>query len=160
MHRAFEAAHVVLTAHWLKIVCTPVDISIKTQLTSELVKQIARSQTPAAQYVAQYARTGGSFNYLWDELAAVSWLDPGLVTKKEVRYTDVDLDLGAGYGHVLTWAGSDRPDVDVQPVHVQMGLNNQEFESLFVKLLSAPTPRPLSQSGSHPGVNREIVGAK
>jgi inosine-uridine nucleoside N-ribohydrolase len=135
-----EAAHIVLSAHWPKIVCTPVDISIKTHLTPELVKEIARSQTPVAQYIAKYAHAGGNFNYLWDELAAVSWLDPGLITKEEVRFMDVDLDRGAGYGNILTWTDSDKPGADVQPVHIQVNLNRPEFDSLFVKLLSAPTP--------------------
>lgn len=136
-----EAAHIVLRAHWSRIVCTPVDISIKTHLTPELVKEIARSQTPVAQYIAKYAHAGGSFNYLWDELAAVSWLDPGLITKEEVRFMDVDLDRGASYGNILTWTDSDKPDVDLQPVHIQVNLDRHEFDSLFVKLLSAPTPR-------------------
>jgi inosine-uridine nucleoside N-ribohydrolase len=137
-----EAAHIVLRAHWPKITCTTVDISLKTGLTKELVSEIARSQTPAARYIAKYARAGGSFNYLWDELAAVSWLDPSIITKEEVRYMDVDLDRGAGYGDILTWTKSDKPQVDVQPVHIQVDLNNQKFDQLFVKLLSAPTPRP------------------
>src|SRR6266851_3058624 len=35
-----EAAHVVLRAPWNKIVCTPVDISVKTRMTSELINRI------------------------------------------------------------------------------------------------------------------------
>jgi inosine-uridine nucleoside N-ribohydrolase len=137
-----EAAHIVLRAHWAKITCTPVDISIKTHLTPALVNKIARSQTPAARYIAKYAHAGGSFNYLWDELAAASWLDPRIITREEIRYMDVDLDRGAGYGNILTWTEKDKPLVGVQPVHIQMNLNNERFDQLFVKLLSAPTPRP------------------
>jgi inosine-uridine nucleoside N-ribohydrolase len=137
-----EAAHIVLQAHWVKITCTPVDISIKTHLTPNLVKEIARSQTPAARYVAKYAHAGGSFDYLWDELAAASWLDPGIITLEIVRYMDVDLERGAGYGNILTWTDKDEPQADLQPVHIQMDLNNQRFDQLLVTLLSAPTPRP------------------
>jgi purine nucleosidase len=137
-----EAAHIVLRARWAKITCTPVDISIKTHLTPDLVKEIARSQTPSAHYIASYAHAGGSFDYLWDELAAAAWLDPGIITKEEILYMDVDLDRGAGYGNILTWTAKDKPQVDVQPVHIQMDLNNQRFDQLFVKLLSAPTPTP------------------
>ena len=137
-----EAAHIVLRAHWAKITCTPVDISIKTHLTAGLVKQIAGSQTPAARYIAKYARPGGSFDYMWDELAAAAWLDPGIITRDEILYMDVDLDRGAGYGNVLTWTAKNKPALDVQPVHIQLDLDNQKFDQLFVKLLSAPTPKP------------------
>src|SRR6185437_11082176 len=34
-----EAAHIVLRAPWKRIVCTPVDISVKTRLTSELINR-------------------------------------------------------------------------------------------------------------------------
>ena len=137
-----EAAHIVLRAHWAKITCTPVDISIKTHLTRDLVKQIARSQTPVARYIAKYAHPGGSFDYLWDELAAAAWLDACIITKEEILYMDVDLDRGAGYGNVLTWTDKDKPQVGLQPVHIQMNLDNPRFDRLFVKLLSASTPRP------------------
>jgi purine nucleosidase len=137
-----EAAHIVLQAHWAKITCTPVDISIKTHLTPDLVKEIAHSQTPTARYIAKYAHAGGSFDYLWDELAAAAWLDPGIITREEILYMDVDLDRGAGYGNVLTWTDKDKPQVALQPVHIQTDLNNRRFDELFVKLLSAPTPQP------------------
>ena len=39
--------------------------------------------SPAAQYIGNYSRLYGEFNYLWDELAAVAWLDPTLITKKK-----------------------------------------------------------------------------
>src|SRR6202167_2676297 len=35
-----EAAHIVLRAPWKKIVCTSVDISVKTRLTSDLINRI------------------------------------------------------------------------------------------------------------------------
>ena len=35
-----EAAHVVLLAPWKKIVCTPVDISVKTRLTADLMNRV------------------------------------------------------------------------------------------------------------------------
>src|SRR5712672_1344811 len=42
-----EAAHIVLHAPWKKIVCTPVDISVKTRMTTELINRIRTSDTPA-----------------------------------------------------------------------------------------------------------------
>src|SRR5216684_1235594 len=109
-----EAAHIVLRAPWTKIVCTPVDISVKTRLTPELVGRIKAADSPAARYVGKYARLRGTYNYLWDEVAAAAWLDPSLITKKEMLFMDVNLDRGAGYGNTLSWAEHDKPKIDLQ----------------------------------------------
>jgi purine nucleosidase len=137
-----EAAHIVLRAPWKKIVCTPVDISVKTRMTKELIDRIKTANTPSAQYIGKYSRLHGEFNYLWDELAAAAWLDPSLITKKETRFLDVDVDGGAGYGNMLTWTEKDRPKVDLQPSEIQVDLDTEKFYKMFVNLLSAPTPKP------------------
>jgi purine nucleosidase len=136
-----EAAHIGLMAPWKKIVCTPVDISVKTRLTSDLVERIKAADTPVARYIGKYARLRGNYNYLWDELAAVAWLDPSLITKKELLYMDVDLDRGAGYGNTLTWTEHDKPKINGQPIEVQDDLDLDKFYKMFVNLLSAPTPK-------------------
>ncbi len=136
-----EAAHIVLTAAWPKITCTPVDISIKTSLTPEMIRRIAASGTVLARYLAAHYRSGFG-NYMWDELAAAAWLDPSLITRQEVRYMDVDLDRGAGHGNTLIWSDEDKPRRDLQPVHIQMDLDAEKFYRLFVDLMTAATPKP------------------
>jgi inosine-uridine nucleoside N-ribohydrolase len=136
-----EAAHMVLQARWKRIVCTSVDISVKTRLTQDLIEQIKKADTPAARYIGKYARLSGNYNYLWDELAAAAWLDPSVITKKETLFLDVDLARGAGYGNTLNWAEQDKPKVEVQPVEVQDDLDSEKFYKMFVELLSAPTAR-------------------
>jgi len=135
-----EAAHIVLRAPWKKMVCTPVDVSVKTQLSAELVGRMKAGRSAAAQYLAKYARLRGKYDYLWDELAAAAWLDPSLITAKQTRYLDVNLDRGGNYGDTLSWAEANKPKVEVQPVEVQFDLNAQKFYDLFVALLTAPTP--------------------
>jgi purine nucleosidase len=136
-----EAAHIALHAPWKKIVCTPVDISVKTRMTADLITRIKATDTPAARYIGQYARLRGEFNYLWDELSAAAWLNPGIITKKETRFMDVDLDRGPSYGDTLTWTDVDRPKLEVQLVEIQDDLDTEKFYKMFVELLSAPTPR-------------------
>ncbi len=136
-----EAAHIVLRAPWDKIVCTTVDISVKTDFSSDLLEQIKAANSPAAQYVAKYARRRGQYDYLWDELAAAAWLDPAILTKKETRLMDVDLDRGANYGNTLTWSEEDKPKLEFPPVEIQDDLNTEKFYKMFVDLLSAPTPK-------------------
>jgi purine nucleosidase len=137
-----EAAHIVLTAPWKKIVATTVDISVKTRMTKELLGRVKAGKSAAAQYVGTYARMFGEYNYLWDELAAAAWLDPSLITAKETRYLDIDLNRGAGYGNTLSWNEQDKPKTAGPPAEVQVDLNTEKFYQMFVDLLTAPTPKP------------------
>ena len=135
-----EAAHVVLRAPWKKIVCTPTDISVKTRLTSEMIKQIDTGGTALAHYVARFYQSAPGADILWDELAAAAWIDPSLITKRERRYLSVDLDRGAGYGNTLTWSDNDKPAQVVQLVEIQVDLDKEKFYRMFVSLMTAPTP--------------------
>lgn len=137
-----EAAHAVLLAPWKKVVCTTVDISVKTRLTAELMDRVKMVNSLAAQYVGKYSRLHGQYNYLWDELAAVAWLDPSLITARNTRYLDVNLNHGAAYGDTLSWSEHDKPKIVGPPVEVQDDLNTQKFYQEFVDLLSATTPKP------------------
>ena len=136
-----EAAHIVLRAPWKKIVCTTVDISVKTRMTQELIARVKVGNSPAARYVGTYARLFGEYNYLWDELAALAWLDPSLITKTETRYMDVDLSGGANYGNILTWSDKDKPALPPQSVEIQVDLDADKFYGMFVELLKSKTPK-------------------
>jgi len=113
-----------------------VDISVKTRMEKSLIEQVRKSPTPAAQYVAKYAEA----NYLWDELAAVAWLDPSIITKSQKLYIDVNVDRGAGYGDTLAWAPGQQPGIGEQLVEVQQDLDKVKFYNEYVELLTRPTP--------------------
>jgi inosine-uridine nucleoside N-ribohydrolase len=131
-----EASKAVLHAHWPRVAVTTVDISVKTRMEKELIEEIRKSPTPAAQYVAKYAEP----NYLWDELAAVAWLDPTIITKWKKLYMDVDSDHGAGYGNTLVWKPGSQPGAGEILVDVQDDLDKAKFYKEYVELLSGPTP--------------------
>lgn len=137
-----EAASIVLRAHWARIDCTPVDVSIETSLTKEMVAQLASAHSAAAQYIARYTKLeAGMPEYMWDELAAAAWLDPSLITRWRHLYMDVSLDRGASYGDTLVWSDADKPPaLDLQKVNVQMDVNTAAFDRYFIHLMSAPTP--------------------
>jgi inosine-uridine nucleoside N-ribohydrolase len=135
-----EAAHAVLRARWKKMVCTPTDISIKTRLTPEMIKRINASGTTLAHYVAQFYQSGPGADIMWDELAAAAWIDPSIITKRETRYLDVDLNKGAGYGNTLSWTDRDRPKVAAQSVEIQVDMDREKFYRMFETLMTAPTP--------------------
>ena len=134
-----EAAEIVLRAPWKKIVCTPVDISVKTRMTAALVKQIEASGTPLARYLARFAMLSPGADIMWDELAAAAWIDPSLIIKRETRYMAVDLDHGAGYGNTLTWEATAKRRPDAQLVEIQFDLDTDRFYRMFGVLMTAPT---------------------
>jgi purine nucleosidase len=135
-----EAARIVLRASWARIEDTPVDISIKTWMDKELIAQIAKGTTPAAQYVAKYALP----YYMWDEIAAVAWLDPSIITRTKKFYLDVSIDHGATYGDTLAWPPSQKPAIAGTLVDVQMDLDKGKFYEESVELMTRPTPAPPS----------------
>jgi purine nucleosidase len=139
-----EATHAVLHAKWPRMVLTTVDISVKTRMEKDLIEQIRKSPQPAAQYVAKYAEA----NYLWDELAAVAWLDPTIITKSKKLYVDIDVDHGAGYGNTLVWAPGLQPGMGEVLVEVQQDLDKQKFYKEYVELLSRPTPGAKNATGN------------
>jgi inosine-uridine nucleoside N-ribohydrolase len=136
-----EAVVIVLRAPWRKITCTPVDISVKTHMTAAVVKQIEAAGTPVARYVAKFAMLTPGADIMWDELAAAAWMDPKIITHSETRYMSVDVDHGAGYGNTLTWGSNEKLHPATQLVDVQIDLNTEKFYSMFVSLMTAPTPR-------------------
>ena len=135
-----EASRAVLHARWPRFVLTTVDISVKTRMEKSLIELIAKSPNPAAQYVAKYAEA----NILWDELAAVAWLDPSIITKTQKLYIDVNIDHGAGYGDTLAWTPGQQPGMGEALVEVQQDLDRQKFYKEYVELLSRPTPNARS----------------
>jgi inosine-uridine nucleoside N-ribohydrolase len=138
-----EASSAVLHAHWPNVVVTTVDISVKTRMDKDLIEQIRKSPTPAAQYVAKYAHA----NYLWDELAAVAWLDPTIITKSRKLYMDVNTDHGAGYGSTLVWKPGSQPGTGEILVDVQDDLDKAKFYKEYVELLTRATPEAKAGAG-------------
>ena len=137
-----EASRAVLHAHWPRVVLTTVDISVQTRMEKSLIAEVAKSQTPAAQYVVKYAEA----NYLWDELAAVAWLDPSFITKWQKLYIDVDISHDASYGDTLAWAPGQQPGMGERLVEVQKDLDKEKFYKEYVELLSRPTPKPAANA--------------
>ena len=132
-----EAARMTLRAHWPRIDVTTVDVSIKAMFTEEMLAAIAKSPNPAAQYIAKYSQER---YYLWDEMAACAWIDPGIITQRYDLYMDVDVSHGPAYGETLTWSEELKPAVDLHLVHAQVDLDVPRFTRMFIELMSAPTP--------------------
>jgi purine nucleosidase len=127
-----EAVHITLRAPWNKVTVTTVDISVKTKFTQAMIDQVAKSKTPCAQYIAKWADE----EFLWDELAALAWLDPSIITKEESLFMDIDISHTAGYGNTLVWTAGNQPGLGEQEVHVQEELNLEKFNAMLIDLFS------------------------
>jgi purine nucleosidase len=136
-----ESVHIVLRSPWKKITVTTVDISVKTRFTKTMIETVGKAGTPSAQYIAKYADE----EYLWDELAALAWLDPSIITKEVQLYMDIDISHTAGYGNTLVWTEAQHPGLGEQLVHVQTELDNERFNKLLIELLSAQAQKGTSQ---------------
>ena len=147
-----EAVRIAMSAPWKKITITPVDISVKTRLTDDIKGEIAKSKNPVAEYHTKFA--GGS--YMWDEIAALAWMDPSIITKQDELYVNIDIDHGASYGQTIFVekdqdAGQGRPPVARRmPVWwrlatVQWDLDTAKFYKMYIDLMSRP-PRRLSSA--------------
>jgi purine nucleosidase len=139
-----EAASITLQAHWPRISITTIDASLKTHLTLAFIDQVAKANTPAAQYIARYSRSGavpGTVGaYLWDELAAATWLDPSITTRERYEYIDVSTDHGPNYGDTLLYSESNKPTLTLQKAHLQMDVDVDKLNRMIIRLLSTPTP--------------------
>jgi inosine-uridine nucleoside N-ribohydrolase len=133
-----EAAHIVLRAGWPRVDVTTVDVSIKAPFTQAMLDEIAKSQAPAARYIAAWSQDR---YYMWDEFAACAWLDPTLVSKEKLLYMDVDLSRGPSYGDTLSWTEKLKPETGVRLVHAQVDLDLLRFQKMFVGLMTGAPPR-------------------
>ncbi|MFN8058762.1 MAG: nucleoside hydrolase [Vicinamibacterales bacterium] len=130
-----EAVRIVMSAPWKKITITPVDISVKTQLSDELRARVARSTYPVAAYHAKFARS----SYMWDEIAAGAVLDPSIITKTEELYVNIDISHGASYGQTIFLEKDARPPSwlwRLATVHTDLDL--ERFYRLYVDLMTRP----------------------
>ncbi len=132
-----EAAHIVLTAPWSRITQTTVDISLQAKLSAAVSAKFKTCGTEPAKYMSRYG--SGSF-YMWDELAALAWIDPAVIKRSQTLYEDVDLDHGYAYGDTITWSAKNRPDaLSLQPTQVQVELDHERFERRYLALMCGTT---------------------
>ncbi len=143
-----EAVRITMSAPWKKIVIMPVDISVKTRLSDEITAAIAKAKTPVAEYHTRFARP----SYMWDEISAVAWMDPSIVTRQQDLYVNIDIDHGPGYGQTIfvekeIEGGQERPPMPRtmaswwQLATVQWDLDTKRFYQKYIELMSRP-PRP------------------
>jgi inosine-uridine nucleoside N-ribohydrolase len=138
-----EATRMVLRAPWKKVTITPVDISVKTRHSDELVARIAESPHGVAQYIKEFHRKAppGSdpdwvpWIFMWDEVSVASVLDPSIITDQREMYVDVDIDHGINYGNTLAWELRQGEKPGLRTMWVQFDLDLERFYDLYAELM-------------------------
>jgi inosine-uridine nucleoside N-ribohydrolase len=124
-----EAAHIVLTADWPKIVSLG-NVSDGVMMTPALMDRITAVKTPLTDYLRRFQAPLP----LWDEMAAAVAADPSLITKSVDALMDVDLADGVNYGHAHVWSAALAPKgMGLRPVTVVQDIDTKRFVDGFVK---------------------------
>lgn len=160
-----EAASIVLREPWNKIVVSPFEAGAQVMSSEKLMRRIMAAGGPLADHVKKlYLETTPqpgttTWSMMWDELLVASLLDPSVITKSETMYLDVDIGHGPKYGHTVVWQQAPVPNfflpysgpqaVDLEkwknhlappaqlhPANVQINVDVQKFEDLFVQIMS------------------------
>ncbi len=98
-----------------------------------MLDEIAKSQTPAARYIAAWSQDR---YYMWDELAACAWLDPTLITKEKRRLHGCRPEPRSQLRRHAHLDGKAQAATGVRLVHAQLDLDLPRFQKMFVELMT------------------------
>jgi purine nucleosidase len=135
-----EAARIMAHAPWRKITMIPVDPSTGTQWTRAFLDSLKGAGTPLTDRLSTGLAPGFP---MWDEIAAMVWLDPEIVTKEDSLYVDFETSQTAAYGDTLSWTQAYRPNLGEQAQRVILSVDRERMEAAMRALYS----RPLSTNG-------------
>jgi purine nucleosidase len=134
-----EAARIVARAPWRKMTMIPVDPSTGTQWTPQFLASLKPADTPLTR-IMQTAMAPGF--PMWDEIAAMAWLNPEIVTRSEPLYIDFETSQTAAYGDTLSWTEDYRPHLGEQRQTVVLGVDRGRMEAAMRTLyMRKPVPR-------------------
>jgi len=124
-----EAAHIVVTAPWAKIVCVG-NVSNGVMMNKALMARIDSRHTAVTDYLARFYQPLP----LWDEMASAIAVDPTLVTRSVEAYFDIDSDPGVDYGHAHIWTAALAPKgMGLRAVQMVQAIDTRRFLDGFVR---------------------------
>ena len=132
-----EAARIVLRSRIPKKTMFGLDICNLAVLRKAEFDQIASAHTPIADLFREdlgnrypgFLKHPEATARMWDSLAAAYLIDPGVVTKSETRYLDVQTAWGQFYGSTTPLDRRLAPDAT--PVTVMLGLDFKRVFGLY-----------------------------
>lgn len=161
-----EAASIVLHEPWKEIVVSPFEAGAQAWSSAALMERIVKAGGPLAEHVKKIyldapPPAGTSmWSMMWDEVMVASLIDPAVIKKSETMYLDVDISHGPKYGYTMVWkqpegmpkfflpySGPNPPDrvkwashlvppAQLNPASVQMEVDEEKFDDLFVRIMT------------------------
>lgn len=130
-----EAAKIMAHAPFPRITMVPVDPSTGTQWTREFLDGLEPTGTP----LTDLFQTGLAPGYpMWDEIAAMVWLNPDIVTKEDRLWVDFETSQTATYGDTLSWTEPYRPHLGEQAQRVILSVDRAKMEAAMAALYKRP----------------------
>lgn len=130
-----EAARIVAHAPWRKMTMIPVDPSTGTQWTPAFLAGIKAAGTPLAKAMQTAMAPGFP---MWDEIAAMVWLKPDIVTRADMLYVDFDISQTAAYGDTLSWTEDYRPHLGERQQTVIRTVDRAKMEAAMRLIYMRP----------------------
>ena len=130
-----EAARIMAHGAWPKVTMVPIDPSTGTQWTRGLLDSLK----PAHTALTDALQTGLEPGFpMWDEIAAMVWLEPSIITRAETLYIDFDTSQTAGYGDTLSWHDAYRPHLGERAQTVVLRVDRDKMEAAMRALYRRP----------------------
>jgi purine nucleosidase len=121
-----EAAKIVAHAPWKRMTMIPVDPSTGTQWTRAFLNSLKPAGTPLTDLIQKGPQPGFP---MWDEIAAMVWLHPEIVTKEERLWIDFETSQTAACGDTLSWTEAYRPGLGEQAQRVILAVDRAKMEA-------------------------------
>ncbi len=130
-----EAARIMAHAPWRKITMIPVDPSTGTQWTRTFLDSLK----PAGTVLTDLFQTGLAPGFpMWDEIVAMVWLNPEIVTRDETLWIDFETSQTAAYGDTLSWTQAYGPHLGEQAQRVILSVDRTKMEGAMARLYMRP----------------------
>ena len=133
-----EAARIMAHGAWPKVTMVPIDPSTGTQWTRRFLDSLKPVHTALTDTLQSGIEPGFP---MWDEIAAMVWLEPLIVTRAETLYIDFDTGQTAGYGDTLAWHEAYRPHLGERAQTVVLRVDRAKIEGAMRALYMRPLRR-------------------
>ena len=133
-----EAARIMAHGAWPKVTMVPIDPSTGTQWTRGFLDSLRSAHTVLTDTLQTGLEPGFP---MWDEIAAMVWLEPAIVTRTETLYVDFDVSQTAGYGDTLSWHEANRPHLGERAQTVVLRVDRTRMETAMRALYRRPPKR-------------------
>ncbi|MEG3172699.1 nucleoside hydrolase [Sphingomonas sp. ZB1N12] len=133
-----EAARIMAHGAWPKVTMVPIDPSTGTQWTRSFLDSLRSAHTALTDTLQTGLEPGFP---MWDEIAAMVWLEPAIVTRTQTLYIDFDTNQTAGYGDTLSWHEAYRPHLGERAQIVVLRIDRVKMEAAMRALYKRPLKR-------------------